>query len=58
MPVKKSLEYLVATVRISSGVSDLEDTSLMYLDLQIDSATTRDKVSGHFPSVEGGDWAW
>ena len=57
MPLKKSLEYLVATVRILSGVSAMGNTSLMDLDLQIDSAT-RDKVSGHFPSVEGGDWAW
>ena len=26
-------------------------------DFQIDSAT-RDKTSGHFPSVEGEDWTW
>ena len=57
VPVKKSLEYLVATVRISSGVSALGNASLMDLDLQIDGAT-RDKVSGHFRSIEGGDWAW
>ena len=56
-PVKESLEYLVATVRISPSVSALGNTSLIDLDLQIDGAT-RDKVSGHFPSIEGGDWAW
>lgn len=36
MPVKKSLEFLVATI----------------------DGATRDKTSGHFPSVEGEDWAW
>ena len=57
MPLKKSLEYLVATVRNSSGVLALGNASLMDPNLQIDGAT-REKVSGHFPSVEGGDWAW
>lgn len=56
MPVKKSVEYLVASVRIPPGFSTLGRASLMN-ELQIDGAT-RDKTSGHFPSIEGEDWAW
>ena len=54
--VKKSVEYLVATVRIPPGFSTLGRLSLID-ELQIDGAT-RDKTSGHFSSIEGKDWAW
>lgn len=35
MPVKKSLEFLVATVRISSGISALENAPLMNLSCRL-----------------------
>lgn len=56
VPVKKSVEYLVATVRIPPGFSTSGRLSLIN-ELQTDGAT-RDKTSGRFPSIEGEDWAW
>ena len=55
-PVKESVEYLVATVSYTSSVGHAHGVA-NGSEFKIDGAT-REKTSGHFPSIEGEDWPW
>lgn len=55
-PVTKSVEFLVSTVRYFLN-SVFMRQNVLIVSGQIDNAT-REKISGHFASIEGEDWAW
>ena len=60
IPIKDSVDFLVATVSACYAIchaSKVKRLLICLLRAQIDSAT-KEKTSGHFPSIEGGDFAW
>ena len=55
--VKKSVDFVVATVKIFLLVEFEKKYVSNGYELQVDAATG-DKTSGHFPSIEGEDRTW